>query len=134
MQVVIDASVTLAWCLPDEQADISDAVLGLAADSHYVVPPIWWYEIRNILIVAQRRGRIQSDDNQDFLSDLQALPIDVDTDWQQEGVLEIASEQRLSVYDASYLELALRRDATLATLDRKLWDAAATMSVTVFAS
>jgi predicted nucleic acid-binding protein len=89
-----------------------------------VVPSLWWFEIRNILVVNERRKRITESDTGVFLRDLAGLRIRIDREPQEGAVLRLARTHRLSVYDASYLELALRETIPLATLDDELAAAA----------
>ena len=81
--------------------------------------------MRNGLLMAERRSRITEDRLQERLQDLIKLPIDSDTDSNLEDAFALARTHRLSFYDATYLELAIRRDIPLATLDNAL-DRAAT--------
>ncbi len=89
-----------------------------------VVPSRWWVEIRNILVVSERRGRITEPDTAVFLRGLTSLRIRVDREPDEGVVLRLARTHGLSVYDASYLELALRGAIPLATLDTRLTGAA----------
>ena len=89
------------------------------------VPPIWNLEVRDGLLMAERRSRITEDRLQERLQDLIKLPINSDTDSNLEDAFTLARTHRLSFYDATYLKLAMRRDIPLATLDNAL-DRAAT--------
>lgn len=89
-----------------------------------VVPPIWWYEVRNFLVVSERRKRLKLEDSSEFLAILATYPIEIDPQVQQDRALLSARSHGLSVYDAAYLELAQRRRLPLATLDRALEAAA----------
>jgi predicted nucleic acid-binding protein len=124
---VIDASITACWAFSDE-LDAAAAKARLAVDSA-VAPSLWWFEIRNTLIVNERRKRLQEDVCAAFLRLLAAMPIVIDRTPHEADVLELARRHRLTVYDAAYLELARRRREPLATLDRKLADAALAESV-----
>jgi predicted nucleic acid-binding protein len=88
------------------------------------VPVLWWFEVRNVLVVNERRGRIDPTGSAAFLADLERLPINFDRQFANEAVLALARAHRLTFYDAAYLELALRADAPLATLDQQLARAA----------
>jgi predicted nucleic acid-binding protein len=90
-----------------------------------VVPGLWWFEVRNILIVNERRRRITESDTAAFLLSLSRLRIRLDRVPGENGVLRLARAHRLSVYDAAYLELAQREGLPLATLDADLRKAAA---------
>ena len=94
-----------------------------------VVPGLWWFEVRNILIVNERRRRITESDTAAFLLSLSRLRIRVDRVPDENGVLRLARAHRLSVYDAAYLELAQREGLPLATLDADLRKAAADVRV-----
>ena len=93
-------------------------------EDHAVVPALWWFEIRNILVVNERRGRIDSADSDVFLNDLARLPIRIESDSNERLVVALARTHRLTAYDAAYLDLAVRLTAPIATLDRALADAA----------
>src|SRR3712207_5961191 len=127
MSLVLDASLTMAWCFDDEATPATEAVFDLVQDAGAVVPAIWPMEVTNTILIGERRGRLTEAQSARFLQVLQGLPITLDrgavTDaW--DTVLAVGREQRLSAYDASYLELAMRRGLPLATLDTRLGDAA----------
>ena len=125
MAFVLDASITACWAFQDE--DHPDA--GLAFDrmrsGEAVVPCLWWFEVRNILVVNERRRRIAESETAAFLLNLSRLRIRVDRVPDENAVLRLARTHRLSVYDAAYLELAQREGLPLATLDTDLQKAAA---------
>ena len=130
MAVVIDASVALAWCLPNEQGNKgADAVAVQIANEPAIVPAIFWYEVRNILVRSGRQGRINSQDTEQFPSRLSALGIEMDSDHSEIYVMTLARLHYLSVYDAAYLETELRHQARIATLDNALAAASLTESV-----
>jgi predicted nucleic acid-binding protein len=120
MSFVLDASVTAAWCFPDETSQMADAALNRLSDDEALTPGLWWAEIRNILVVSERRGRIDATDTDRFLADLSRLPIATDNDPIESTVFELARSHDLTIYDALYLELATRHALPLATLDRRL--------------
>jgi predicted nucleic acid-binding protein len=124
MPFILDASVTACWALGDETHDLADQALDALRHDHAWVPALWWFEIRNILVVNERRGRIHRSASRAFLDDLARLPIRVDPLPDDGGVLHLARARGLSVYDAAYLDLAVRRDLALVTLDGKLEAAA----------
>jgi predicted nucleic acid-binding protein len=135
MAFVLDASVTLTWAFPDEQNPIAQRVwqlLELTAESA-LVPSLWWYEVRNILVVNERRGRITPSRTAVFLGEIAALPIVTDFAQDSLAVLEIARSYRLTIYDAAYLALALREHVPLATLDTDLRKAATAICVPLLA-
>lgn len=127
MPFVLDCSVTMSWILPDEAVDGTAALRASLVENTAVVPGLWPIEVANVLLVATRRGRIEEAIWPALLERLGLLPIEVDV---ETGVraftdsLRLARDQRLSVYDAAYLELAIRRRLPLATLDRGLAAAA----------
>jgi predicted nucleic acid-binding protein len=136
MPVVIDASVAIAWSLEDEGGEHADRVAALVEESGAVVPQLWGLEVANVLLMAERRNRITKAFVQAVLADLRDLPIDVDPEtFGRAGseILELARVHSLSVYDAAYLELALRRGLPLATQDKSLLMAAAAAGVAVVA-
>jgi predicted nucleic acid-binding protein len=125
MAFVLDASIAACWAFQVE--DHPDA--GLAFDrmrsGEAVVPCLWWFEVRNILVVNERRRRIAAPETAAFLLNLSRLRIRVDRVPDENAVLRLARTRRLSVYDAAYLELAQREGLPLATLDTDLQKAAA---------
>ena len=124
MAFVLDASVALSWAFGDEEHPHALAALDRLRGEGAVVPSLWWFEVRNILIVGERKGRILERDSATFLQSVGRLPIAVDDSPDEAGVLGLARRHRLAVYDAAYLELALRLAAPLATLDGALAAAA----------
>ena len=125
MTFVLDVSVTVAWCLPDEESEIANRALDRLRSDEAVVPALWWFELRNALVVNERRGRLTETETAAFLSDLGRLPIRLDESPPNSGlVLALARRHGLTVYDAAYLEAGVRHSAPVATLDRKLAAAA----------
>jgi predicted nucleic acid-binding protein len=124
MSLVLDSSIVGCWCFPDEASPIADLAFDQLRADAAIAPILWWFEVRNVLVVNERRGRIDPPGSAVFLADLARLRIDLDRHPDGEMVLALAREHRLTVYDAAYLELALRIDAPLATLDRQLARAA----------
>lgn len=124
MPFVVDASIAAAWMLPDEQHSAADAARRLIRHDEGAAPVQWWFEIRNVLIVNERRGRMSPAQTDRALDLLARLPIQLDRQPKEDGILRLARGHKLSVYDAAYLELALRLHAPLATLDTELAQAA----------
>ena len=122
---VLDASVAGAWLLEDEDDPVADAAMSRLATETALVPQLWHLEVRNTLVVAERRGRVDAAGLEDGLRRVGELPIRTDTEPDLGTALALARRRRLAIYDALYLELALRADARLATLDRGLATAAA---------
>ena len=131
--IVIDASVTLSWCFPDEQTPVSMQVLDrLKAGEQALVPAFWSLEVLNSLLVGEKRGRISPKDTKTFLEDLSALRATLDyASWEQVcgPVHAICRDHRLTPYDALYLELAMRVQCPLATLDQAQKDAPKALTV-----
>ena len=131
MSFVLDASAAAAWCFPDERDDAAERAFDRLTTEEAVVPRLWWFEIRNVLIVNERRGRLAVADTTAFLGDLGRLPIRVDGGPGEPLVLALARKHGLTVYDAAYLELAVRLDVPVASLDRALNAAARSEGVDV---
>jgi predicted nucleic acid-binding protein len=130
--LVIDASITLAWCFEDEQTDRSEAALSAIETSGALVPGLWRYEVINGLVSAVRRGRLSQSAAEEALDLLAALPIEVDDVVVSGALLSLASRAGLTAYDAAYLEVAARHGATLVTEDRALEKAARKAGVSLF--
>ena len=135
MEWVLDCSLALAWGLPDETSKEADRFLGQFSQNGVLwVPALWWYEVSNALMVAQRRQRLSEADRIRLIELYGMLPIQIDADLSLDIVWRfhtLAQQYTLSVYDAAYLELALRKGVGLATLDRHLIKAARKASVKV---
>ena len=132
MSLVLDASLTLSWYFEDEHTDAADAVLDRVTEAGAVVPALWRYEVANGLQMAVRRKRIQGAYRDASLAELRLLPISVDATGEDvvwTATLAFADRFGLSVYDASYLEVAFRRGLPLATADRQLRAAAQVLSI-----
>ncbi len=125
---VLDCSVAVAWCIDDEAAPATDALLDRARDEGAWVPGLWPLELANVLLQATRRGRLGVAEATARLGLLGKLPIRIDDEtasraWRE--ALALARAEDLTTHDAAYLELALRRGLPLATLDKTLRQAAA---------
>jgi predicted nucleic acid-binding protein len=125
--LVLDCTVTMAWLFREELTPFTERVLDEVTAGRAVVPSLWPLEVGNVLLLAERRGRVSEADGARFLALLGGLPIEVDSlrglDWLRD-VVPLARATGLTVYDASYLELAGRFGAPLATLDRRMAAAA----------
>ena len=132
--VVIDNSVFMACCLGDEDEPTAILAMQRVAEDGGIAPRIWWYELRNALLMSERRGRISPQQVLATLADTVALAIEIDENHNEASILSLTRQHELSVYDAAYLEVALRRNLPLATLDRRLREAAETMGVAVVRS
>ena len=123
MAFVLDCSVTMAWIFPDEAAEATDRLRDSLVESKAFVPSLWPVEVGNALLIATRRGRVRVDEWSEIRANLEALPIEIDpvTTSRVWGTsLQLAETHQISVYDAMYLELAVRLQLPLATLDRAL--------------
>jgi predicted nucleic acid-binding protein len=125
---VLDASMALAWCFDDESNDLAEDILdSLKGGSQAITPGIWPLEVANVLLMAERRKRISLAKIMEQLGEIRKLPIIVepaDSPRAFDQILAVARQLRLTVYDAAYLELAMRRALPLATLDDSLGRAA----------
>ena len=129
MPFVLDASVAGVWASQHEKHPLAALALGTLRSDTAFAPTIWWYELRNILLMNERRGRATPDDSEAFLSDLATLSIDIDTAADEAMIFDLARRHRLTFYDAAYLELAMRLRLPLATLDAALVAAASAEKV-----
>jgi predicted nucleic acid-binding protein len=132
---VIDSSVTIAWCFPDELDDYSQSVLDALATQAAIVPDLWHLEVANTLLVGERRKRSTQANTVQWMTFLASLPISVDdhTHFHAFGdITTLGRSHNLSAYDAAYLELAMRRGLPLATLDDKLKSAAKAVGVMLY--
>ncbi|MBV8934347.1 MAG: type II toxin-antitoxin system VapC family toxin [Alphaproteobacteria bacterium] len=131
---VIDASYALAWCFDDEATEATRALLDRFEGECAEVPSLWHLEIANALAVGERNGRITPARTSEFIDLIGGLPIAVDEQTPRLAlgtVLDLARSEQLSAYDASYLELAMRRGIPLATKHDALARAAQRMGVTL---
>ena len=127
-ELVLDCSVTAAWLFEDEVSPYAEAVLdGLATDLKALAPFIWPLEVINVLLVGERRGRINEAQSTAFWETLRLMPIAVDDRapmMASDAIMALGRAHDLSAYDAAYLELAIRTVAPIATLDDRLARAA----------
>ena len=121
---VIDASVAAACLFDDELHAGANALMAGLYDGVVFVPQHWHLEVRNALLVDERRGRITSEQTSRSLTYLSELPLLTDSEPDLNAALDLARSHGLSFYDAIYLELAHRRQVELATLDGRLKQAA----------
>ncbi|HUA83939.1 MAG TPA: type II toxin-antitoxin system VapC family toxin [Bryobacteraceae bacterium] len=126
MAFVLDASVAVSWCFPGDPTEdrpYGRRVLAALATEDAIVPELWGYEIANSVFISfSRRKRISTAQIDEYLRLLKALPISVETRdlWSNVDLQSRARQWNLTVYDAAYLDLALRRDLRLATADEEL--------------
>ena len=123
--LAIDASIAAAWLFDDESDQRADDALSAVSASGGIVPQHWHFEVRNALLVGERRGRIAPEQVAERLDGLSRIPLRTDAEPDLDAAMSLARAHNLSFYDAVYLELALRRGAALATLDGRLARAAA---------
>ena len=134
MTFALDASMTMAWVFRDEATEATDRLLESLLERQAYAPGLWPIEVANAFLVATRRRRLEASQWAWIRHSVDALPIAVDPVaparvWS--AVLELAHDQGISVYDAMYLELALRMRLPLATLDGRLAAAAKAAGVEV---
>ena len=137
MTFVPDCSVTMSWVLPDEASAATDRLRESMIEGRAFVPALWPVEVGNVLLAATRRRRIAADEWPRICASLEALPIEIDpvsTTRAWGAALGLAREHRLSGYDAAYLELAVRMQLPLTTLDQALGAAARAEGLDVLAS
>ena len=137
--VVIDASMALAWLfereLPSDR-ERANRLLAACGEASWWIPGLWHLQVSNALLVAERRSLLPQADSDRFLARLSSLPFLTDSDPVAERrfrILALARSHGLSSYDATYLELAQRLGAALASFDRHLNRAAAAIGVALFA-
>jgi len=127
-ELVLDVTLSCAWCFADEASEPAWAILERLQGGRAHVPALWLWETANVLVHAERRGRISPAAIRTYLGLLEGLPISIDqpstaaSAWHDS--LALARSHRLTSYDAAYLELALRRGLPLATCDKALQAAA----------
>jgi predicted nucleic acid-binding protein len=121
---VLDASVVLAWCFPDENSAVAEHVATLFKQGDTgVVPSFWPHEVLNALLVGEKRNRISTELVRSFLADLAALPVVLEqfpATIVFDRIQRLSREHALTAYDAAYLDLALDSGLPLATLDEDL--------------
>lgn len=135
--IVLDASVALTWCFEDEVTDDSVRLLDEMKQCAIVVPALWHVELANTLVQGAKRGRINDAAIAEFDQLVRDLRVQTDHALSQAGLgplVGLARRHGLSAYDATYLELAMRLNATLATHDAALCRAAEAAGIAVFAT
>lgn len=137
MNFVVDASFALAWVLRDEATAETDRILdSLGRGSKALVPALWRWEIANALLSIERQKRATNAEVARHLTLLRSYPIEIDETAASEawtGAHTLARQHRLTVYDAAYLELAIRRGLPMASLDADLHRAAKAEKIEVLA-
>jgi predicted nucleic acid-binding protein len=133
--LILDCSVTISWFMSDEISSISSDILDDVGKNGAIVPTIWQLEVANVLLMSQRNKRITREQRNIALYALNELPINIDQStskhaWKETA--ELAERYSLSLYDACYLELALRSSLPLATFDNKLKQAARSAGASIY--
>ena len=133
---VLDASIVLTWCFPDEEAQKAEEISErIATGERILVPAFWRHEMLNALLVGERRKRLTAELTQAFIEDLDRLPVDIDLPTSSAVVFNttqsLCRKHGLTAYDAAYLEIAIRERQALATVDNHLRRAAAAEGVQV---
>jgi predicted nucleic acid-binding protein len=129
--IVVDASVVIARLLGEQHPRLSATILRRLDEDRWVVPALWWFEVRNALMINERRRRLTEEETVGHLEELGKVAVNVDREPEEEALMALARRHRLTVYDAVYLELALRERLDLATLDATLAEAARREGVAV---
>lgn len=134
---VLDCSVAMSWCFEDETSKHSEAIFDKfnLNDTQAFVPIIWSLEVANVLLMAEKNKRLTTIKAIAFIEALNALPIKIDEEGSKKifgSTSELARETNLTIYDACYLELAMRLSLPLATLDKDLIKAANKMNIPVY--
>ena len=131
---VLDCSIAAAWLFEDEAGPVTDALLRRLTRDGAFVPGLWRLELGNVLAQAERSKRTDATRIARWIERLEKLPIVVDPETGSRAfreILGLARQERLTTYDATYLELAIRKAIPLATLDRALARAARRRGVAI---
>ena len=132
---VLDASVTLSWIFEDETSPYAEEVVEALKSRSAVVPLVWPLEVDNAILAAIRRRRIQEADAFRYLTVLDTFELEIDLEVAREAlgqrILGLGLTYGLSAYDASYLEVAMRRGLPLATQDERLTRAASAAGIDI---
>jgi len=127
MSFVVDSSVALTWCFAEERTPATAALLDQVTGFGAIAPTLWPLEVLNALLVAEKRKRVDFARRHELIDALQSLPISLDTETATQAWMttnRLAERYRLTLYNATYLELAQRLHLPLATLDTDLREAA----------
>ena len=133
MRFVADASIAAAWVLPDEDTALADLAFDRLGEDTAVVPNLFWHELRNVLLKAERRGRISKEHANASMARVRRLAIRCPAGADDDHVMALARGHQLTAYDASYLALAITEECLLASLDGRLNEAATAEGVAVLA-
>ena len=132
---ILDCSITISWCFEDKACAYGDFVLKSLAQTYAIVPILWSLEVSNILLLAEKRGKIKESESAAFCENLKALPIKKEDIFfpLPLDLIRLGQQHNITSYDACYLSLALLKNLPLATLDARLANAAQTAGVPIFA-
>lgn len=131
---VLDCSITMAWLFEDEATSSTDGILEALEKGNCIVPSIWSLEVANVLLIAQRKKRITAIQASGFIDALSYLPIHIDASTMSRAmhsIYALAVQEQLTIYDAAYLELAIRENIPLATKDHDLLTAAKRLQIKI---
>jgi predicted nucleic acid-binding protein len=131
MSFVLDASIAASWFLPDEQSEAAERLIGALGISPGLVPSLFWFEARNLFVMAERRGRLGSGSALAATLKLRSLPLNDGGIGNDVSIIDIALRHGLSGYDASYVTLARSSNMPLATADRKMAAAARSEGISI---
>ena len=129
---VLDASITLAWCFEDEASRATDDILERLSSEPAFAPALWRLEIGNVLVLAERKKRIDFAKIADFIGSINSLDIRIDKETNTtifNDIIKLAYNEKITTYDATYLELAMRLGLPLATQDMLLKKVATKLGV-----
>jgi predicted nucleic acid-binding protein len=132
--LILDCSMAMAWCFADESTPETARIQDRMAAEAAVVPGHWFLEVANVLAMAEKRKRISAGDSLQFVQLLSLLDIQVDEEASRRAfdpILPLCRKHGLTSYDAAYLDLALRRQVPLASLDDALRQAATSLGMQV---
>jgi len=137
-EFVLDNSVSMCWLLECEKTSdqkYAETVLKSMIDAEALVPNLWHLEATNVLLGAEKHGEVEPGEIERFISQLENLPLHVDTMTSRQSfnrIMALSRIYKLSSYDAAYLELAIREGVPLATLDKGLRKAAKKSDVELY--
>jgi predicted nucleic acid-binding protein len=129
---IVDCSVAMTWAFADEATELTRALFRRLVTEATLVPAHWFLEVTNVLATSERRGRITVAESAQFLQTLNAISIETDSEATSrtfDNILSLSRTHSLTTYGAAYLDLALRRQLPLATLDDDLRRAATALGV-----
>lgn len=134
MALIVDASALVSVALRDKDAAYANAVLAqIERDGFAIVPPLFWDELLDVFVIAERRGRINPEFTDRFLDEIaSSVPLRTIQPADRSALLGVARRYALTAYDACYLSLAIETQSALATLDAELRQAATSAGVSIF--